>query len=221
MVRYYTSEQILEHRGEICAAVAKENCIRGRFLEMILARISKLPRSARILEIGPGAGYVLDRLHTLGFANVFSTDIDDYSQFPEFKRNFKKCDFNTQKLPFKDSSFDCILAFEVFEHLENFAFALRESARVLKKDGVLVFTRPNGWSVYNRIRYLKGANTTVVTDRNNHINDMSRSLLYKLTNGLFVFERIVPEPAVIPLIRIPIRGSVFLSDHLCFVFRKA
>ncbi|MDP7181000.1 MAG: methyltransferase domain-containing protein [Candidatus Woesearchaeota archaeon] len=221
MVKYYTSEEILKKKDEITAALARENCIRGKFFEMIQARISELPKTASILELGPGAGYALDALNQAGFSNLHNVDIDDYLQFKEFKKRFKKCDLNTQKLPYKDNTFDCVLALEVFEHLENFPFALRECARVLKKGGLLVFSRPNGWSIYNRIRYLKGANTTVVTPGNNHINDMSRNLLMKLTEKYFKFERIIAEPAVVPLIHIPIKGRVLFSDHLCFVFKKA
>lgn len=49
-------------------------------------------------------------------------------------------------LPFRDSGMDIILALEILEHVPNYRFVLKEINRVLKKDGVLVFSFPSKWS---------------------------------------------------------------------------
>ncbi|HOX08618.1 MAG TPA: methyltransferase domain-containing protein [Planctomycetota bacterium] len=56
--------------------------------------------------------------------------------------------------PFPDGSFDGIHMQEVIEHLENPAHAVRECARVLKPDGVLVLSTPNMLNAASRVRFL-------------------------------------------------------------------
>ncbi len=46
------------------------------------------------------------------------------------------------KLTFADNSFDFVLSFDVFEHVPDYLSALRESLRVLKPGGTLLFTVP-------------------------------------------------------------------------------
>ncbi len=45
-------------------------------------------------------------------------------------------------LPYKDNSFDVVVAFDVLEHIEKHEKALEEWTRVLKKDGAILFTVP-------------------------------------------------------------------------------
>ena len=45
-------------------------------------------------------------------------------------------------LPFEDASFDLVCAFDVIEHVEDDLAAFRELSRVLKPNGVLVFSVP-------------------------------------------------------------------------------
>lgn len=54
---------------------------------------------------------------------------------------------DAQFLPFKEGSFDTIVAGEVIEHLTDPSFLLKEARRVLKSDGKLIVTTPNPWSV--------------------------------------------------------------------------
>jgi len=49
---------------------------------------------------------------------------------------------DARHLPFKDSSYDCIMAIEVFEHLENPTKFIKEGHRVLKKSGVFFLSIP-------------------------------------------------------------------------------
>src|SRR4030042_2133231 len=50
---------------------------------------------------------------------------------------------NAENLPFKNNIFDKILLTEVLEHIENDKQAVREMARVLKKEGAAFVTTPN------------------------------------------------------------------------------
>ncbi len=50
-------------------------------------------------------------------------------------------------LPFREASFDIVLASEVIEHLHDGPAFLRECRRVLRPGGVLILTTPNLWDV--------------------------------------------------------------------------
>ncbi len=59
----------------------------------------------------------------------------------------------TKNLEFDDSAFDLVLAVEVIEHLENPWPFFREAIRVLRDDGVFIFTTPNVASFVSRWSY--------------------------------------------------------------------
>lgn len=88
------------------------------------------------------------------------------------------CNIASNCLPFKDSSFDEIHAYEVLEHMGQqgdwkFFFAqFDEFARILKPDGKLFFTSPKLDSVWlwgdpGHTRYI-GPQTLYFLDRNNY-----------------------------------------------------
>jgi len=56
---------------------------------------------------------------------------------------------NCEEMPFEDNSFDKIIMIEVIEHVERDELAISELARVLKAEGQLFITTPNGDEVEN------------------------------------------------------------------------
>lgn len=79
-----------------------------------------------ILEVGIGNGLVSDYLKKRGNA-VYSLDFD--------RRIGPDVEGDVRALPFKESAFDVVVAFEVLEHIPNEMFeqAIMELARVSKK----------------------------------------------------------------------------------------
>ena len=57
---------------------------------------------------------------------------------------------NCEEMPFEDNSFDKIIMIEVIEHVERDELAISELARVLKNEGKLFITTPNGGEVENK-----------------------------------------------------------------------
>lgn len=98
-----------------------------------------------VLELGCGTGYFTKELVKTK-ANIIAIDIS-----PELLESAKKNvgEGNIQyvlgnacSMPFEDSVFDVILGSSVLHHLDIDS-ALKEVFRVLKKNGIILFTEPN------------------------------------------------------------------------------
>ncbi|MFQ3675830.1 MAG: class I SAM-dependent methyltransferase [Endomicrobiia bacterium] len=119
-------------------------------------------KKGKVLESPAGEGAMSLKLKELGF-EVIAVDIDENSFLPKDEIKFAKVDLN-QPLPFQESSFDSILCVEGLEHLENHFLVIREFARVIKKDGVLIISTPNTLNVYNRIRFFLFGSREIIQD---------------------------------------------------------
>lgn len=61
------------------------------------------------------------------------------------KLGFADFFYDGELLPFPDKSIDSVVSFQVFEHVKNLDFLIREIHRVLKDDGVILITVPLFW----------------------------------------------------------------------------
>jgi 2-polyprenyl-3-methyl-5-hydroxy-6-metoxy-1,4-benzoquinol methylase len=117
-------------------------------LDFIVDAIKNLKKDdIKILDIGCGNGNISLALGSLGY-NVTGVDIDRTSIENARKINtFKNVQFNVldaNAFDVKDE-FDAIVCSEVLEHLENPSELVQSIFSILKKDGILVATVPNGW----------------------------------------------------------------------------
>jgi SAM-dependent methyltransferase len=105
------------------------------------------PGSARVLDIGSGTGFYVDRWHELGVRTVTGTDITQAAvdrlsdRYPADR--FLRFDAGAEALPFEPASFDAVSAMDVLFHImddERFARAFRNVSRLLKPGGVFVFS---------------------------------------------------------------------------------
>ena len=100
-----------------------------------------LSKNAKILNVGCGTGGMIPLFEQYG--DVVNIDVSDealkYCKQLGF-RNLKK--YNGTTVPFKDSSYDLVVATDVLEHIEDDQAALKEWRRVLKPGGHMLITVP-------------------------------------------------------------------------------
>jgi len=112
-------------------------------------------RGKKILDLGCGSGIYAKILKQRG-AKVYGIDISP-KMIELAKKNVRKVDFKVgtvYKLPYNSETFDIVLASLVVHYFSNLNKALREIRRVLKKNGVFIFSSDN--PVVNITRRMKG-----------------------------------------------------------------
>jgi ubiquinone/menaquinone biosynthesis C-methylase UbiE len=129
----------------------------------IFDEISKfIPPPATLLEVGCGTGNVCSFLATKGYV---ATGCEFYQEAITISwPGFTIIQGDAQKLSFKDNYFDIVGLFDVIEHFHDDLAILKETSRVLKKNGILVMTVPARkelWSCFDerachKRRYTRG-----------------------------------------------------------------
>lgn len=97
----------------------------------------------KVLEVGCAIGAFSKLLKERGF-DVIATDISDYiiKKAAKLQNNIKFRVSDIEKGVSTKKEFDYIFAFEVLEHLKNPRKALFNMKKLLKIDGILVFSTP-------------------------------------------------------------------------------
>lgn len=114
-------------------------------------------KSARLLDLGAGAGALAQRMLDLGFTDVTAWDLYARELAGLDGVTVDSVDLNEDFGNYADSAgtFSVVLAVEIIEHLENPYHFARQLARVLSRDGVAVVSTPNIESALARVTFLR------------------------------------------------------------------
>ena len=116
-----------------------------------LARIIEITsrnRPESLLDVGCGRGFLLEKLAQAGLSGLAGVDVYDDVASDSF--TYSRGDV-TQRLPFDDATFECVVAGEIIEHVPDPDSLLREIRRVLVPGGTLLVSTPNMVSWANRV----------------------------------------------------------------------
>jgi len=171
----------------------------------------------RILEIGPGEGWLTELLAGRGHQVTVIDMARGWLGRDEAARAHRTQGSMTA-LPFASGRFDVVIAAEVIEHIPDHARALAEAARVLRPGGRLLVTVP-----YREVlRYVTDRDTGERREVNGHLHTFDETTLAaamiragtepvtrfvgptRLTREI-VYR--VPGPAIQPLLRVVDRVS--------------
>ncbi|MBS1491606.1 MAG: methyltransferase domain-containing protein [Bacteroidetes bacterium] len=97
-----------------------------------------------LLEVGcgegRGIGRLLPKVSTYSAIDKITTVVENLkAKFPEVRFTSG----NIPPLPYADQSFDCVVSFQVIEHIFEDRFFLQEISRVLRTGGTALITTPN------------------------------------------------------------------------------
>lgn len=135
------SNNVTRGYGLLEGFLARKRC------EVANSLIPKEARSGRVLDVGCGS-HPFFLLNTEFFEKYGIDQLvkqNDRDKFEAEKIKLMSFDINKNiKLPFGDENFNAVIMLAVTEHLEkkDLLTLLKEIYRVLKKDGVFVYTTP-------------------------------------------------------------------------------
>ncbi|HEY1739310.1 MAG TPA: class I SAM-dependent methyltransferase [Acidimicrobiia bacterium] len=117
---------------------------------------SALPTEApvTVFELGMGEGEIADRIRNrYGAVQFTGLDLPDAGLARDWReRNLVGVFGDAGSLPIRDHSVDLVLAVEVLEHLPDPARAMRELARIARRDVVVSVPNEPTWRALNMVR---------------------------------------------------------------------
>ncbi|MDI6618032.1 MAG: class I SAM-dependent methyltransferase [Clostridiales bacterium] len=112
--------------------------------------IDKLPKTdGLMLDVGTGKGVMAENLAKRGY-HVVTVEYNE-ERLQETRQDFEDMGIekvlfinaDAQNLPFLNETFDLVTCYNAVHHFDDYARALNEMERVLKKGGILVVTELN------------------------------------------------------------------------------
>ena len=122
-------------------------------------RIDTLVREAtgeRVLEVGSGSGAVTGRLAEGRELVGCDVSVTAVRQLAERMPDLDLAVADAMDLPYGPEQFDCVVAANLFEHLENPCAFLHSAHRCLRSGGRLVMSTPSRFRTRNARRVLRG-----------------------------------------------------------------
>jgi SAM-dependent methyltransferase len=195
-------------------SIAKQAYYRGRTIPVSLQAMyfRQFDGARRILDVGCGTGD-LGRNRPSPDVEVLGVDIDAAALQQAAQFETVTCvDLDSRSLPYKDESFDAVLARDIFEHLQHPGGLVLEIARVLRPGGVVVasvvMARPRAvWADYTHVRgFTRHTATQLLEDAGLAVEKLWRMGGVPLS-GRLGFVRLVPT-----LLRLPGCNQLWASS---------
>jgi SAM-dependent methyltransferase len=155
---------------------ARKNHLRHQ-IQKIVSNRGKL----KILNVGAALG--ASSLMLQEFGEVTSLEYDKYCcDYAQSELGIPMINGSATELPFEDSGFDIVCAFDVIEHIEEDSLAISEMYRVCKPGGHLFLTVPAFeflWSEHDQVNYhVRRYNKKSLNDADKYVKKEIEYLTY-------------------------------------------
>ena len=155
-----------------------------KFLSDLSSALNSLSFSS-LIEVGCGEGYLLKSIQDdLEGIKLFATDISSkiIVEADKIIPDIPKMVCSAYDLPFKENSWDLVLACEVMEHVEEPQRLLTEAHRVAAKYCVFTVPLEPWWRVAN---VLRGKYLTKLGNTPGHVQHWNKTSLLREIEGTF------------------------------------
>jgi ubiquinone/menaquinone biosynthesis C-methylase UbiE len=175
-----------------------------------LIELAEIVSSDKVLEVGCGAGHILEQIKK---GELYGIDISDIQIQRAKKRLGDKVILSKapgEKIPYDDKFFHKILCSEVVEHVLDPREVLKEISRVMKDDGILSLSIPNEDVINSTKKFLKKTGLIKLIDSKKdtegwelaakdnldewHLHSFSLKLAEKFSSGIFKTTKIAKIP---------------------------
>ena len=106
--------------------------------------VEAMPRGVNVLDAGCGVGEIMTLLTEQCACHCAGMDIAPSAVAAVQKKGMPAKVGILPEVPFEDASFDVLLCTEVLEHVTDAGTAVKNFRRVLKQEGLLILTVPDG-----------------------------------------------------------------------------
>jgi SAM-dependent methyltransferase len=165
-------KSVLTYDGEI------KNLV-DTYFQSIKPILEKLPKTANILEIGCGNGFVLEKIYQSGYKNVFGIEpsVNAVNKAPKSIKNKIVVNmFKTNLFP--KNKFDLIFLFQTLDHISNPNEFIKECHHITKKGGYFLAFNHN----------IESFSAKILKDKN-PIIDIEHTVLYSPQTAKLFFEK--------------------------------
>jgi ubiquinone/menaquinone biosynthesis C-methylase UbiE len=157
----------------------------------------------RYLYLGVGDGFLMEYLAGKTNAQIFGIDVSDFSIFTCNKKRGKTCFYliaDAQNLPFKDNSFDGVIAPAILHHLPQLEMAFSEFKRVLSGDKVIFSIDPRDYFLRRCFNFFikRIVSEDEIQFKKNELEEIFRTFGFKIKSNqpMYLF-----MPIIVPLFR--------------------
>ena len=147
-----------------------------KIADILVSMLDKSERSLRILDIGTGTGYLINKLERIfPNAKIYAADIAfGMVKMSSAKKCINRTSFiqaDAEFLPYKNDMFDIAISNSAYQWMEDYSRGISELYRVIKPEGKFLFSMFGGETLRELAGSFIETHNTLNTQPNSHCID--------------------------------------------------